>query len=103
MTARIALVSSSGVLSVPDACTLVAARGRLMSELPAGGVMIAVEAAEDEVAALLTDGVSIAAINGPRSLVLAGDDEPVTALASRFGRTSRLAVSIGSMCAEWKA
>nr|BFE69880.1 hypothetical protein GCM10020092_031810 [Actinoplanes digitatis] len=84
---------AAGVLSVPDACALVAARGRLMSELPAGGVMIAVEATEDEVTPLLTDGVSIAAVNGPRSLVLSGDDGPVSAVASRFARARRLAVS----------
>ncbi|MFC6613357.1 acyltransferase domain-containing protein [Amorphoplanes digitatis] len=55
--------------------------------------MIAVEATEDEVTPLLTDGVSIAAVNGPRSLVLSGDDGPVSAVASRFARARRLAVS----------
>ena len=34
--------------------------------------MIAVQATEDEVLPLLTDGVSIAAINGPASIVIAG-------------------------------
>ncbi|GID56842.1 hypothetical protein Aco03nite_052460 [Actinoplanes couchii] len=84
---------AAGVLSVEDACTLVAARGRLMSELPGGGVMIAVEATEDEVLPLLTDGVEIAAVNGPRSLVLAGDDAAVTVVAAAFTRTRRLTVS----------
>ncbi|GGL14959.1 hypothetical protein GCM10012284_57070 [Mangrovihabitans endophyticus] len=83
----------AGVLSLEDACTLVAARGELMAQLPPGGVMIAVEASEDEVRPLLTDGVQIAAVNGPRAVVLAGDDEPVTAVASGFARTRRLSVS----------
>ncbi|MFD8417691.1 type I polyketide synthase, partial [Streptomyces sp. NPDC059650] len=85
----------AGVLSLPDACTLVAARGRLMQALPAGGVMIAVEAAEDEVLPLLTDRVSIAAVNGPRSVVIAGDEDAAATVADSFDgrKTKRLTVS----------
>ncbi|MGW0790139.1 SDR family NAD(P)-dependent oxidoreductase [Streptomyces sp. NPDC002911] len=87
----------SGGLSLPDAALLVAERGRLMQRLPADGAMVAVQASEDEVLPHLTDRVSVAAVNGPESVVLSGDEEAVLALAaawSRRGRrTRRLAVS----------
>ncbi|MER5932834.1 type I polyketide synthase, partial [Streptomyces sp. NPDC002054] len=92
---EIAAAHVAGVFSLDDACVLVAARGRLMQALPAGGVMIAVEASEDEVLPLLTDRVSIAAINGPQSVVIAGDEDAAVAITESFtGRKSkRLTVS----------
>ena len=86
----------AGVWSLEDGCRIVAARGRLMEALSTGGAMIAVQAAEGELPDL-PDGVSLAAVNGPRSLVLSGDEGPVAALARTFAeegrRTKRLAVS----------
>ncbi|MFF9352774.1 type I polyketide synthase, partial [Streptomyces sp. NPDC014734] len=94
---ELAAAHVAGVLSLSDAAKLVAARGRLMEELPAGGAMIAVQASEDEVAPLLTESVSIAALNGPRSVVIAGDEDAAVAIAAGFearGRkTKRLTVS----------
>ncbi|MCF0079771.1 type I polyketide synthase [Streptomyces lomondensis] len=87
----------AGVLSLEDAAALVAARGRLMQALPAGGAMVSLQAAEDEVLPLLVDGVSIAALNGPRSTVISGDEAAVLEIAAHFegeGRkTKRLRVS----------
>jgi acyl transferase domain-containing protein len=79
----------AGVLSLADAAVVVAARGRLMAALPAGGVMIAVAASEDEVAPLLDDGVSIAAVNGPDSVVISGAAASVTLVADRLAQQGR--------------
>ncbi|WP_457031918.1 type I polyketide synthase [Kitasatospora sp. P5_F3] len=90
---EIAAAHVAGVLSLADAVKLVSARGRLMQELPSGGAMVAIQATEEEILPLLTDQVSIAAVNGPRSVVVSGDEATVLEIASGFERTKRLSVS----------
>ncbi|WP_406692005.1 SDR family NAD(P)-dependent oxidoreductase [Saccharopolyspora sp. ID03-671] len=120
---EIAAAHVAGVLTLEDACTLIAARARLMQALPSGGVMVAVRASESEVLPFLTEDsrireadnsgirgpdysgipspgggsgsggvVSLAAVNGPSSVVLAGDEDAVLEVAGRW-EFQRLSVS----------
>ncbi|GAB3690821.1 SDR family NAD(P)-dependent oxidoreductase [Saccharopolyspora tripterygii] len=89
---EIAAAHVAGVFSLEDACTLISARARLMQALPSGGVMVAVQANEAEVLPHLTDGVSVAAVNGPSSVVLAGDESAVLSVAEPW-KSRRLLVS----------
>ena len=90
----------AGVLEVEDALRLVAARGRLMQELPSGGAMVVCFAPESVVATAVAAGagrVSIAAVNGPEHVVVSGDGAQVqaivVALTTQGIRTKPLAVS----------
>ncbi|WP_262706380.1 type I polyketide synthase, partial [Streptomyces lycopersici] len=89
----------AGVLSLEDAAALLAARGRLMQALP-GGAMVALNVSEPVARSLLADAlgaVDIAAVNGPVSVVVSGDQDAVVAIericAGKGYRTKRLRVS----------
>ena len=96
---EIAAAHAAGVLTLADACRLVAVRGRLMQALPEGGAMAAIEAAETELLATLDEasGVSVAAVNGPSSVVVSGGEAAVEALLELWRglgrRVRRLRVS----------
>ncbi|MEV6961741.1 beta-ketoacyl synthase N-terminal-like domain-containing protein [Streptomyces sp. NPDC051207] len=97
---EVAAAHAAGVMSLEDACRLVEARGRLMQALPPGGAMAAVEVSEAEAAASLAgleDRVALAAINGPTSVVLSGEETAVRKLVDvwreRGLRTHWLTVS----------
>ena len=93
----------AGVFTLEDACRLVAARARLMGSLPAGGAMAAVFTDEidfAEVATAVLDAradVTLAAVNGPQQVVIAGSEEGVTAVVTQLAahaiETRRLTVS----------
>ena len=89
----------AGVFGLEDGLTLIAERGRLMQALPRDGSMVAVLATEAQVRDAIrhADDVSIAAINGPKSVVLSGKtttvDKIVALLEAQGVRSKRLSVS----------
>ncbi|WP_420894541.1 type I polyketide synthase [Streptomyces cinnamoneus] len=87
----------AGVWSLEDAARVVTARGRLMQALPTGGAMASIAAPENDVLPLLTDDVAIAAVNGPESVVLSGDEDAVQAIVDTLSgqgvKARRLRVS----------
>ena len=101
---EIAAACIAGVFSLEDGLKLAAARGRLMGALPQGGVMVAVQSDEGRVRQLLAAytaeqgkaaALSIAAVNGPTSVVLSGESTAVQAVVERLEgvKSQRLKVS----------
>ncbi len=76
----------AGVFSLQDAVKLVIARGRLMQACPEGA-MLSVMLSESEARASLSGEVELAAVNGPRSTVLAGTVKAIAELAARLDRS----------------
>ncbi|NEP34765.1 type I polyketide synthase, partial [Moorena sp. SIO3B2] len=77
----------AGVFDLETGLKLIAARGRLMQQLPAGGAMVSVMASEERVRSLIsphTEKISIAAINGPESVVISGVAEVLGAISNQL-------------------
>jgi acyl transferase domain-containing protein len=90
----------AGVFSLEDGLKLIAMRGRLMQQLPSGGEMVAVMASESVVTNAIgeySSKVTLAAINGPESMVISGESEAIATICSKLEamgvKTKKLQVS----------
>lgn len=98
---ELAAACVAGCLSLDDALTLVATRGRLMQALEPGGAMVSLRTERARAEAAIAEhgrgAVSLAAINGPAQLVISGSREPVLAVAAAIepdpARVRELSVS----------
>ncbi|MFC4036784.1 acyltransferase domain-containing protein, partial [Streptomyces polygonati] len=86
---EITAAHTAGILTLHDAATLVTARGRLMQNLPPGGTMTSVQATEEQTRTAINNQpnphhISIAAINGPNSTVISGNQEAIHTLTTHL-------------------
>ncbi|MFD7862993.1 SDR family NAD(P)-dependent oxidoreductase [Streptomyces sp. NPDC059783] len=86
---EIAAACVAGALTLRDAARVVALRSRALLALAGTGTMASVFESPDRVAALVerTGGrVSVAAVNGPRSVVVSGETDAVAGLLAECAR-----------------
>ena len=76
----------AGIMDLQDGMRLALARGALMQACPRGAMLSAM-LSEAEATGALPEGVELAAVNGPRSVTLAGPEDAVAALAAGFERS----------------
>ncbi len=77
---EIAAATAIGALSLTDGARVVALRSRVIAGMPRGGGMLSAGVPEDVVRPLLPPGVSVAAVNGTRSVVLSGPSDALARL-----------------------
>ncbi|WP_285792135.1 type I polyketide synthase, partial [Micromonospora sp. NBRC 101691] len=103
---EIAAAHVAGALSLDDAAAVVALRSRVIAEMAGAGGMVSVATTADEATATVTrwDGLALAAVNGPTSVVVSGDvaalDELVAEYESRGVRVRRVPVDYASHSAH---
>ena len=87
----------AGVFSLEDGLKLIAARGRLIQDLPQEGEMSAIFAGEERVAAAIApyvNEVSIAAINGPENVVITGVRKSVRKILDELASEGIMAIQL---------
>ncbi|OTA96033.1 hypothetical protein M434DRAFT_377008 [Hypoxylon sp. CO27-5] len=94
----------AGIINLPDAIRIVAARGRLMQKIPEGGKMVSLEANAAEVSACIeTLGfhckVGIACHNTPTQMVISGDTDAVERISAHFIDRGRRVKPLEVSCA----
>jgi amino acid adenylation domain-containing protein len=79
---EVAAFCLAGLLSLPDAVRVICRRSALLARIMGRGAMAMVELPPEDAAALTSDAVSVAAVNGPRGTVLSGDKAELEALVA---------------------
>ncbi len=94
---EIVAACAAGVLDFEGAVRFVVARGRLMGELPRVGKMLAVDAAPEEAREWIAGKemeVSLAAVNGPRSIIISGRGSVIDDVAAMVRAQGRRAIEL---------
>ena len=104
---EIAAAHIAGALSLPDAARVIALRAKAMTKLAGAGGMLSVALGREQVEARLDpygERLSVAAVNGPASLVLSGEPAALAefgdALAGEGVRTQDVAVDYAAHSAQ---
>ena len=107
---EIAAAHIAGALSLVDAALIVAERGKAMAKIAGEGGMLSVSLTPEQLGSYaepLGDRVSLAAINGPASLVLSGDPDALDRVAEACEkdgvRAQRIAVDYAAHSAQIEA
>ncbi|MYU17917.1 acyltransferase domain-containing protein, partial [Streptomyces sp. SID8361] len=97
---EIAAAVVAGALSLEDGARVVASRSKAITALAGRGGMVSVPLPVDEVRGLLPDGVSVAAVNGPSSVVISGDPAGLESVLASVERARRVPVDYSSHSAQ---
>ncbi|WP_113984030.1 type I polyketide synthase [Spongiactinospora rosea] len=92
---EIAAAVVAGALSLEDGARIAALWSRLQATLSGQGSMISVPAPLDVVLPRLTPGLEIAAVNGPRAVIVSGDAGAAARLCAEFAAQGVAAKTIG--------
>jgi acyl transferase domain-containing protein/acyl-CoA synthetase (AMP-forming)/AMP-acid ligase II/acyl carrier protein len=101
---EIAASHVAGVLSLDDAARVVCVRSRLLAQQSSSGGMLAAELTPDEAAQKICGtGLSVAALNGPRTTILSGPAHAIKQFSNRLTNEGifcrSIAVDVASHCA----
>ncbi|MGC7098257.1 SDR family NAD(P)-dependent oxidoreductase [Amycolatopsis lurida] len=97
---EIAAACVAGALSLEDGAKVVALRSKALLKLSGGGGMVSVALPEAEVRQRIDDRISVAAVNGPASVVVSGEPDALATLvescAAEDVRAKRIPVDYAS-------
>ncbi|MCX5380979.1 type I polyketide synthase [Streptomyces sp. NBC_00091] len=97
---EIAAACVAGALTLDDAARVVALRSKALLALSGRGGMVSLPLSREEAAAHLGERLSLAAVNGPRSVVVSGDPEALDAVLAGIEGARRIPVDYASHSAH---